>query len=169
MAGLTLLILGGLFFTNRQFFNPGSNQSLIGEKGGQVESKLTILDGSSGDSEITKAQVKIELADTQEKRSKGLGGRKSLASDSGMLFVYEKADKYRFWMKDVGFPLDFVWIMDEVVVDISEDVPPPAADVSDDKLPVYSPVAEVNKVLETNAGFVREHGIKIGDVVKYSK
>ena len=45
-----------------------------------------------------------------EERSQGLSGRPNLAAGTGMLFVFEQAGSYAFWMKDMRFPLDMVWI-----------------------------------------------------------
>ena len=117
---------------------------------------------------INDAVIKVEVANTQSKRSRGLGGRVSLASDSGMLFIFEKADKYPFWMKGLAFALDFVWIRDSEVVDVLENIQPPASGTPDSSLPFYGSNSPVDKVLEVNAGFVKAHSIKIGDVVKLS-
>lgn len=115
---------------------------------------------------INDTVISIAIADTQEKRSKGLGGRENLASDSGMLFVFDRADRYSFWMKGLKFPLDFVWIRDMEVVDISENVQPPAEGTPDSSLQIYSANTGVDKVLEVAGGFVKAHGIKVGDKIK---
>lgn len=113
--------------------------------------------------QINNALLKVELADTQEKRSKGLGGRENLASDEGMLFLFDKPDKYAFWMKGLKFPLDFIWIKDDTVVDFLANVPMPAIGQPDQSLPVYSSKVEINKVLEVNAGTIQRLNIKAGD------
>ncbi len=114
---------------------------------------------------INNTTLKVEVADTATKRSKGLGGRDSFAENEGMLFVFDRTDKYPFWMKGLKFPLDFVWIKDEQVVDILENIPPPSPGQPDDSLPIYSSRVEVEKVLEMNAGSVRRFNIKVGDTV----
>ena len=125
---------------------------------------------------INDYKIQVEVADTQEKRSKGLGGRETLATDSGMLFVFEREDKYPFWMKGLKFPLDFVWIKDTKVVDITENVPviperaytvaPPNIDPN---IPIYQSKEPIDKLLEVNAGFVAQHEIKIGDTVSIQR
>ena len=66
-----------------------------------------------------------ELALTQAERTRGLGGHEPLAPDEAMLFVFPAPSQETFWMKDVSFPLDFVWISEErQVVEITPDVPP---------------------------------------------
>lgn len=115
---------------------------------------------------INDTVINIEIADTQSKRSKGLGGRASLASSSGMLFVFEKPDKYPFWMKGLNFPLDFIWIKSSEVADILENIQPPAPGVPDSSLQIYTSNTEVDKVLEVAGGFVKAHGIKVGDKIE---
>lgn len=116
--------------------------------------------------EINGAKLNVEIADTQEKRSKGLSGRESLATDSGMLFIFPKASRYSFWMKGLSFPLDFVWIKGDKVISVLQNVPPSASGQPDSSLPVYEPNIDVDKVLEVNAGVIQRLNIKVGDAIK---
>lgn len=118
------------------------------------------------DLQINNAKLKVEVADTQAKRSKGLGGRPTLASGEGMLFVFQKKDKHPFWMKGLSFPLDFVWIREGKVVDLLYNVQPPAPGQTDETLSIYQSIEEVDKVLEVTAGTVQSLNIKVGDTVK---
>lgn len=114
-------------------------------------------------------KLKVEIADTKEKRALGLGGRESLASDSGMLFIFEREDKYAFWMKSMKFPLDFIWIKDEKVVDFIKDAKAPLPGQKDNELPLYAPNQPIDSLLEVNAGFVDSYSIKVGDDAKIIK
>lgn len=116
--------------------------------------------------EIDGAKLKVEIADTQEKRSKGLGGRQALASDEGMLFVFPDAQKRPFWMKGLSFPLDFIWIREDKVVDLLHRVDPPAPGQTDESLPIYQSNEDVDKVLEVQSGTIKRLDIKVGDTVK---
>ena len=111
----------------------------------------------------------IEVADTQVERQNGLANRESLGANQGMLFIFEKEDKYRFWMKGLTFPLDFIWIKDRQIVDLRENVPAPGPNQSDETLEVLIPKEKIDMVLEVNAGFIREHNTKIGDKVEFVK
>jgi uncharacterized protein len=115
--------------------------------------------------EINGKEIKVEIADSSQERSKGLGGRESLASDSGMLFIFPDKGQYSFWMKGLKFPLDLIWIRDDVVVDIIENVPSPRPNQQDEDLPIYQSRIEVDKVLEVNAGVVERFQIKVGDKI----
>ena len=119
--------------------------------------------------QINGGKLKVEIADTQVKRSKGLGGRQRLGENEGMLFIFQRLDKYPFWMKGLNFPLDFIWIKGDRVVDILENVPPPLSGQSDSSLPRYLPKVEVDKVLEVNSGTIHRLNIKSGDIIKLTK
>lgn len=170
--GLVAVIIGALYFTSSQNIMPGKNQDQ--SQGGAVPDSpnsqkiLQIIDGASNDNiKRIKAEISIEISDTKEKRSLGLSGRESLASDSGMLFLYEKADKYRFWMKGMKIPLDFIWINDSRVVDLLKNIEPPKNNQADKELSLVAPIVAVDKILEVNAGFINSHNIKVGDKIEY--
>lgn len=114
---------------------------------------------------VSEAIVTVELADTPAKRSKGLSGRDSLASDAGMLFIFPEVKKPRFWMKGMKFPLDLIFIQEGRVVDSLAHVPPPVPHQKDEDLPFYQPVVPIDMVLEVNSGFIETHNIKVGDRV----
>ena|SRR3989338_1150224 len=115
--------------------------------------------------QVNDLKINVEIADTATKRKQGLGGKESLASDSGMLFVFEKQDVYKFWMKGLNFPLDLIWIRGEKVVDITKKATPPIPEQKDETLPLYIPNQPVDKVLEVNSGFVDQNNIQIGDSI----
>lgn len=107
----------------------------------------------------------VDLADDPLKRSNGLSKRPSIKDNEGMLFLFDKADRYGFWMKDMNFPIDIIWIRDSKIVDISENIPPePQKSIFN--LTVYYPQEEVDKVLEIGAGLSTRYNIKIGDEIK---
>ncbi|MFA6227217.1 MAG: DUF192 domain-containing protein [Candidatus Paceibacterota bacterium] len=54
--------------------------------------------------------IEVDVSDTDYKREVGLSGRNLLSDDTGMLFIFEKEGNYGFWMKDMNFPIDIVWI-----------------------------------------------------------
>lgn len=105
----------------------------------------------------------VDLAVTPKEKEKGLGGRNELSPDRGMLFVFDHKEQYPFWMKEMRFPLDFIWIDDKTVVDITPNVPVPASSF----LPIYHPRVPVDKILEINAGEVQKWGIQAGDSVNF--
>jgi len=101
----------------------------------------------------------VEIADTPAKWSQGFSERESLAENSGMLFVYDDYNIRSFWMKEMKFPLDIVWIKDDVVAGCSEKVQ--ILDKNGHISRVLS-LDEVNYVLEINSGLCAKYGIKKG-------
>lgn len=114
---------------------------------------------------INEALILVEVADNSNSRSRGLSGREKLEPSQGMLFVFEAPKKYQFWMKDMKFALDFIFIQDGLVVDILKNVTPPRAGIDQSQLPIYEPVVPISMLLEVNAGFADSNGIKVGDRV----
>ena len=105
---------------------------------------------------------RLEVADSDSKRTQGLSGRASLDIDMGMLFLMEYRDRYVFWMKEMLFPIDILWIDGDTIIDISKDVPIPE---SEDDISRVQPLYPVDKVLEINAGEAERLGIVVGDRV----
>ncbi len=113
---------------------------------------------------IGSTRVFLEVAQTSGQIQKGLSGRPSLGLQNGMLFVFPKPAIYKFWMPNMHFPLDMIWIHNGKVVDISENVPV-AFDTAN---PIfYRPKVPAQYVIEVNAGFSSRHGITVGDVVVF--
>ena len=110
----------------------------------------------------------VELAADPESRIRGLSGRDSMHSGTGMLFVFENAERFRFWMKEMRFSLDIVWIGSNCkVVDVSENVPFPDPSTPFEDLLRYSPESRAKYVLEINGGEAAALGLGVGDQVKF--
>jgi len=107
----------------------------------------------------------VEIADSEFSRLKGLRGRESLDENKGMLFLFEEKTSPVFWMKGVKFPLDLIWIDDDVIVGITENAIP-AESIPAEGIKLYSLEDKpVNKVLEINGGLSEKLNISIGDKV----
>lgn len=109
----------------------------------------------------------VEVVNTPESITQGLSGRKEIGSD-GMLFVFEKSQIVQFWMKDMLFDLDLVWISDGKIVGISTNVSHPAPNTLEKELPVYVSPSEVDAVLEVPSGFSDVSRWKTGTPVQLS-
>ena len=98
-------------------------------------------------------------------KSKGLGGKKELKDNEGMLFFYFNKDIKYFWMKDMKFPIDILWVDGNRIVNISENI----LVYTNKEITKMSSVYSVDKVVELKAGTVSKYGIKIGDeaMIKY--
>ena len=112
----------------------------------------------------TGEEIPVEVADTLKKRSLGLGKRTSLKKGWGMLFVFEKRKPHRFWMKDMQFPLDIIWLDNHRIVHIIHNAKP--ANSRDAPKVMTSPVP-VNFVLEIAAGRAAKLRLKTGQRMKF--
>lgn len=120
----------------------------------------------------------VEIVNTPEKMEQGLSGRDAMADDQGMLFDFKTSTSTTenfgaapsFWMKDMKFNLDLIWIKSGHVIGITPDVPAPIENfklkIENSSLPLYSPPSPVDEVLEVNAGWSSSHKIKTGDEVR---
>src|SRR3989304_6446445 len=59
---------------------------------------------------IAGTTINVEIAQTEAEREQGLSGHKPLADDEGMLFIFDKPGYHGFWMKDMLFSIDIIWI-----------------------------------------------------------
>ena len=104
--------------------------------------------------------VSVEVVSKQDDMERGLMYRKGLDKDKGMLFVFTFDDKHPFWMKNMSFSLDILWIsLDGHIVYIGHDIPA----CSNDPCAVYSPDKPARYVLELNSGYTASHQWKLGD------
>lgn len=140
MVGVPLVLLcAGIFFLSDA------------EKAAENSFPQTVLIGEE--------RYALEMADTDSERGKGLGGRDSLCEACGMLFVFESPGRYAFWMKDMRFPLDIIWLSGETVVFVEQDVQP-------DFSGIIEPPVSADRVIEVNAG--KADDLDAGDKVMFS-
>jgi len=112
---------------------------------------------------IGDTEIKAEIADTLIKRTKGLMFRKSLPENEGMLFVFNEGDYHSFWMMNMSFPIDIIWVNEEKkVVDVVKNAQPCKLRCS-----TYKPKEKAMYVLEVNANFTEKHGIEIGSSLDF--
>ena len=111
----------------------------------------------------------VDVADTPARRSLGLGQRDELARDVGMWFDMGGTGSATFWMRGMRFPIDIVWISDDLVVTgVAERLSFPEPGTPDSALPLYSSGVPIRYVLEINAGLAEELGIGEGSVVTFT-
>jgi YVTN family beta-propeller protein len=106
------------------------------------------------------ARVFVEVQDDREEFPRGLMFRNHLPWNAGMLFAFNEEEPQTFWMKNTLIPLDMIFVdSSSKIIDIKENVPP----CEQEECPNYTSIEPAQYVLEVNAGFVQEKGIKIGD------
>ncbi len=106
-------------------------------------------------------KVVVELARSEPERTRGLMYRQSLEAGRGMLFLFERSEPLKFWMKNTYIPLDMIF-MDEQkrVVFVEENAEPLT-------LQPRGPEVDTRYVLEVPGGWARAHGVEPGVAVKF--
>ncbi len=111
---------------------------------------------------VGQSHFTVELARSSAEQALGLGKRGGLNPDSGMLFIFSKPSIQNFWMKDMEFPIDMVWIDEnKKVIGFAENALP------EDFPKVYSSPKPASYVLEIGAGQVKIKSIQVGDEVNF--
>jgi uncharacterized membrane protein (UPF0127 family) len=120
----------------------------------RIEGELTFI--KSNEPNQVK-RIAIEIADTPEKRNRGLMDRRSLPDSTGMLFIFDRAGQQNFWMKNTYIPLDIIFVNgDKRIVKIHKYAAPHSIDS-------YPSEKDAQYVVEVNGGFTDQHNIQEGD------
>jgi len=114
--------------------------------------------------QIGQNKIKIEIADDAAERTRGLSGRANLAQNHGLFFIFDAPGNYGFWMKEMNFPIDIIWLNENWrVADISKNLSP-------DSYPqIFFPSQPIKYVLEVNAGWSNQNDLQIGEEIQYHK
>ena len=147
LALAAVLVIAGLIFIRLDSFLAPSSNDPAGSASPTVQ--------------VGGKTVRVTVADTPETRQKGLGGRNSLAPDEGMLFIFPQDGEYGFWMKDMKFPIDILWLSS------ARRVVYMAQSVSPDTYPqTFTPTMPARYVLELPAGYAKAYTVDVGDEVR---
>jgi uncharacterized protein len=147
MTSLCLVLIGILFFAPDAI------------KGVSTWVK-SALRGDNMTISISNTTLRVGVADKFDERIRGLSGRKGLDKDEGLLFIFDKDEKYGIWMNEMNFIIDIIWLdRNGMVVHIEENISPNTYPK------VFYPLIDAKYVLEVNSGFTRERGVKLGDFV----
>ena len=131
-----------------------------GQKGGVPTPVVDVTISQGGASSTLSAEV----AATPDDRERGLMGRRTLAPDHGMLFVFPAPIQGGFWMKDTLIPLDIAFISHGAIVEIDSMVPCHVRNC-----PVTTPAMPYDTALELNAGYFRSHRFTASATVTLSR
>lgn len=109
--------------------------------------------------------VLADVADTDDKRIKGLDVRDNMTETEGMLFLFDADYPHPFWMNGMKFPLDIIWLdSNKTVVHIEHSLPPCPNQFD---CPNHQPDKNARYVLETVAGFSDRHGVTDGTQAQF--
>ena len=110
------------------------------------------------------SSIVAELAVTDLERMRGLMFREHLGEDQGMLFIFDQEDKHSFWMKNMTFAIDILWLdREKRIVHIERRVPP----CRKNPCPSYAPNYPALYVLELMAGMAEKKGLELYDRIDF--
>lgn len=113
----------------------------------------------------TREKISVRIADDTNERQLGLSYFKSLPPDQGMLFLFDKLGNYPFWMKDMNFAIDIIWL--KRVSLNSFEVVYVAPNIDPSTYPqTIDPKREADAVLEVGVGRAKNFGIVEGVLLK---
>jgi uncharacterized membrane protein (UPF0127 family) len=109
----------------------------------------------------TTVKVRIEIAETPAQLEQGLSGRRRLAPNSGMAFLWKSDVRARFWMKDTSIPLSIAfWGKSGRILRILDMAP-----CQRDPCKIYDPQVAFRGALEVNRGAFARWGVRRGALV----
>lgn len=136
--------------------------SIFGATFWYISTRIYSLHGNKIETvKIGNIEFRSEVVSSDAKMQKGLGGRNSLCNSCAMLFKFSRTGRYSFWMKDMRFPLDIIWILNGKVVYLEKNIPKNFSSI-------MVPPTDANQVLEINAGTSDKIDIKIGDKTSFN-
>ncbi|MCX6763042.1 MAG: DUF192 domain-containing protein [Candidatus Moranbacteria bacterium] len=108
---------------------------------------------------VRDVMVKAEVVKTETRIEKGLAGRASLPAGRGMLFEMPDQDTQHFWMKDMRFAIDIIWIENNRVIGCEKNISP-----GDPR--IFTSPGDARYVLEVPEGFCDQDKVMVNDEVK---
>ena len=146
--------------------------SMLGQPEHQQQEVIISKEVRSGSNGYRQVNVTVnglvliaDIAATDEQIVKGLSVKDSLAENEAMLFVFDNEAEYTFWMKNMKFPIDIIWIdSDKTVVHIEHNLQPCSSELL---CPTYTPIDDSLYVLETVGGFAERYDIVKGTRVDF--
>lgn len=116
--------------------------------------------------ELGGQEFHIDIADTPALAKRGLGGRRSLGENEGMIFFFSSPARYIFWMKDMLIPIDIIWVRNHRVVGVVADAKPPSPATPDEALERFQAPEAADTVIEIQAGSAAKLGVRNGQEVR---
>jgi uncharacterized membrane protein (UPF0127 family) len=128
--------------------------------GGKGDRPRAVIDTGAGE-----IAVQVEIADSEPERARGLMGRKALAPDAGMVFLFPEDTRSAFWMKDTLIPLSIAFYDARGRILRIFDMEP----CRRDPCVVYEPEVHYRGALEVNSGAFARWGVRVGDVLRLER
>lgn len=157
---IALLVIFGGGYLLSGYLNSNSPRNIKPPTAPKFRKDGTLTFSRPNDTTFTKT-INIEIADEEWEITQGLMYRPSMGDNEGMVFIFPDMRKRSFWMSNTMISLDIMYIDDrKKIVTIQKHTVP----YSEQSVPSYE---DAQYVLEVNAGFSDNYGIKEGDFVEW--
>lgn len=123
---------------------------LVGLLAGSAQAQMPRMDFTIGF-----YRIEAEVASDLKNRMQGLMGRRAMAPQQGMLFVFPEVARHCMWMKNTLLPLSVAFLDEEGRILNIEDMQPETLDS-------HCAAKPARFALEMNKGWFAEKGIKPG-------
>lgn len=111
---------------------------------------------------IAEQELLASVADTVDERQQGLSSTPSLPENIVKLFIFDTSSNWGFWMKDMNYPIDIIWLdEDKKIVHIVKGAEPTSYP------DLFEPPAPARYVIETRQGFMDRYGVELGQSVVF--
>ena len=155
LSKLMFVVFGiiGLIFISRIVIKSHNDEDFINYYRPQSTTKISFANGF----------IIADIAVSSFDRQKGLSDKKMIGDNSGLLFVFENSDRHGFWMKDMNFPIDIVWIDEnKKIVGISSNLSPETYPE------IFLPPQNIKYALEINADMAKKYNLATGTTLSFS-
>jgi uncharacterized protein len=110
--------------------------------------------------------IVAQKADSEEKRQKGLMGRRHLKDQEGMIFSFDETTIHAFWMFNTPIPLAVIFVDDNLVV-VDVQYMNPCLSPKPDTCPVYVARGASRFAIEINQDVSRKYRIAVGNRITF--
>jgi len=152
---LTILILFLFATTLKSVSHEGD--TFFGNKVDKEPPKQEVEVNKTAVLTVGETKVSLDIANTEGNRIRGLSGREEILYYQGMIFVFPMDGIYSFWMKDMNFSLDIIWLdKDYKIVHLEKNISPETYPKS------FIPEKKSRYVVELHSGFATTHNLVVG-------
>ncbi|MCL2144167.1 MAG: DUF192 domain-containing protein [Endomicrobia bacterium] len=138
------------------------------EKKEEPKEVYSLPDGSVLNVKLADNDLRLVVVNSPKAKAEGLSNKDEIPED-GMIFFFYETDILSFWMKDMRFPIDIIWISGDTVVGIEKNVPIPEPGTKITDLPVYKSNEKADTVIELTAGAAEKLNIFPGSALEIQR
>lgn len=154
-------IMSAFIFSSCLFKQQASEEKPV------IKDVFSVPDGTVLKVRLADNELNLVVVNSPEAKAEGLSNKDEIPED-GMIFFFYELDTLSFWMKDMRFPIDIIWIAGNEVIGIEKNVPAPIPHAKLEDLKIYKSNGKADTVVELAAGASDKLGIALGSILEMS-